>query len=98
MRSLRNEEHKWLMERVRLEVVLLESNVKKRLISELLEHLNSDKIKMNIIEELKERIVGYVKEDLQADLNLIRGTLTEIKEQSLANADSLIKLEGDIKK
>jgi len=67
MYEIRKEEHASLMERLKLEIILLEANVRKKLISELVDHFASGTIKQDTIAEIRETVLEEVRAKLKED-------------------------------
>ena len=65
MRRIRVQESRLLMDRMRLEITRLETITRRELVAGLTEHLLSDNIQLDIIKELKEKIIRQVKEELK---------------------------------
>ena len=65
MKQLRNQEAKLYIERTKLEIARLESITRRELVVELTEHILSDNIQLDIIKELKEKIIKQIREELK---------------------------------
>jgi hypothetical protein len=68
MKGLRREESKYLIKRLKLEIVMLESRVRSKLVSEMIDHFKEGKMKLDVIKEVKERIYTEVAKELKGDI------------------------------
>lgn len=96
MKELSEEQHKYLTERLKLEITLLESSVRSKLVNEVTEHILSKRIKHDITSEVKEKALEWLKEDIDKYFNTLNNNQIHFTLNIQRNNEIIDKLVNTI--